>query len=331
MLVMAARSFEWAFIKRPLRKYEWPEGLDTPVERPLSVTNVLLDAFDLFFNQRGIGWSWSSHPFPHESTTPPIASVLAKMLLKFTVFDASQYILDLMSPIIDKTRGNNIVNASILSWTYMFFFCGQIYGLVESIYHVAMLIGRIFLRQPASHSPPLFRRSWMATSLREFWGVRWHQFFRHIFIVFGARPGGALLGRPGAILGAFTTSTLVHLVGPWSAGLMTVWSSIAGFFLFMGVGMILEGEFQRATGLAVRGWCGWLWTMAWILSWGSLLVNGGGWATRNHSSRKFPGSPATRQTAHRWCHPPVHQVQVTIPSIYDHTFEMRDVQYRMTD
>ena len=28
--------------------------------------------------------------------------------------------------------------------------------------------------------------------------------FRQIFIVFGAYPGGALLGRPGAIMGAFS-------------------------------------------------------------------------------------------------------------------------------
>jgi len=40
--------------KKPLRNNEQPEGQDTPVKRPLSVANVLLDAFDLFFNQRGL-------------------------------------------------------------------------------------------------------------------------------------------------------------------------------------------------------------------------------------------------------------------------------------
>src|SRR5487761_1685997 len=99
MLVMVSKSFEWTFTKKPLRKYELQEGQDTPIERPLSIANALLDALDLFFNQRGIGWSWSSRPFPSESAPPPsISSVLAKILFKFTVLDISQYILDWMAP-----------------------------------------------------------------------------------------------------------------------------------------------------------------------------------------------------------------------------------------
>ncbi|KAH9030382.1 hypothetical protein EDB84DRAFT_211442 [Lactarius hengduanensis] len=39
-------------------------------------------------------------------------------------------------------------------------------------------------------------RPWLSTSLHEFWSYRWHQLFRHIFVTFGARPGGALLGQP---------------------------------------------------------------------------------------------------------------------------------------
>jgi len=33
-------------------------------------------------------------------------------------------------------------------------------------------------------------------SLLDFWRFRWHQFIRHVFVVFGARPGGSLLGAP---------------------------------------------------------------------------------------------------------------------------------------
>jgi len=75
----------------------------------LFVPSVLLDALDLFFNQRRIRWSWSSRPFPHESTPPPsIASALAKTLLKFMVLDASHYVLHLMSPSVTKTGGGSI-------------------------------------------------------------------------------------------------------------------------------------------------------------------------------------------------------------------------------
>ena len=286
MLVMALRSFEWTFfIKKPLRKYEWSEGQDIPLERPLSVPNVLLDALDLFFNQRGIGWSWSSHPFPRETTPPPsVFFVLAKTLLKFTVLDTSQYILYLMNPTSDKAGGGSLFDASlpllprVISFLFPTFVRALwVYGQLESTYHVAMLIGRILLRQPASHWPPFFRRPWMATSMREFWSVRWHQFFRHFFIVFGARPGGALLGQPGALMGAFTMSGLIHIVGPWAAGCKTdsEFRQDGVFFLLMGIGVVLESAFERVAGLPVRGWLGWLWTMGWMLSWGSLYF--GSW------------------------------------------------------
>ena len=287
MLNMALRSFEWTFIiKKPLRKYEWSEGQDTPVERPLSIVNVLLDAADLFFNLRGLGWSWSSRPFPRQNTPPPsIASALAKTLLKFTVLDISHYILHLMNPALDKTGGSSLFDATILFFPHPVtvalatFVAGVwVYAQVDSTYHVAMLIGRILLCQPASHWPPLFRQPWMATSVREFWSVRWHHMFRHFFVVFGARPGGAFLGEPGAVMGAFGLSGFMHVVGLWGIGREMEVRHDMGFFLLMGVGAILESAFQRATGSRVRGWLGWLWTMAWTISWGSLLIDS--WARR---------------------------------------------------
>jgi hypothetical protein len=158
MLIIASRSIEWTFIKKPLRKYELQEGQDTPVERPLSVANVLLDALDLFFNQRGIGWSWSSQPFPRENTPPSIPLVLAKAFLKFTVFDTSHYILYLVLPSMDEKGVGSLFDVSlpflprpvsILLVTFLggLWVCAQL----ELLYYAAMLIGRILLRQPASH------------------------------------------------------------------------------------------------------------------------------------------------------------------------------------
>jgi hypothetical protein len=299
---MASKSFEWTFIKKPLRKYEQPEGQNTPVKRPLSVANVLLDALDLFFNQRGIGWSWSSCPFPHRSTPPPsIASVLAKTLLKFMLLDTTQYVLHLMNSSIDKTGGGSLIDAGLpfllrkfSAPLATFFRALWTYAQLDLMYHVAMLIGRILLRQPATLWPPFFRRPWMATSVREFWSDRWHQFFRHFFVVFGARPGGALLGQPGAVMGAFSVSGLIHIVGPaWAAGRVTEFLYDGGFFLLMGLGVILESGFERATGLPVRGWLGWLWAVAWMLSWGSLFFGswgrGGIFAIELFPDRLRPG------------------------------------------
>ena len=38
-----------------------------------------------------------------------------------------------------------------------------------------------------------------------------------MFVVYGARPGGALLGKPGACIGAFAVSGVLHDVGLWGA------------------------------------------------------------------------------------------------------------------
>src|SRR5712691_4415099 len=86
MIDVALRSLEWALTKEPLRRYEPPiEGQHAFVERPLSVLNVL-DAFDLVCNKCGIGWLWLHKPFPTS-----IASLLARIFVKFTVYDLCIY------------------------------------------------------------------------------------------------------------------------------------------------------------------------------------------------------------------------------------------------
>jgi hypothetical protein len=280
---MASKSFGWTLIKKPFRKYGWREGQDTPVKWPLSVPRALLDALDLFFNQCRIGWSWTSRPFPHKSSPPPssIASVFAKILLKYTILDTSQYILHLMNPSINKITGGGRLDAtiSIFPHTVLFLLATSlravwVYGQLELSYHVAMLIGRILLRQTAQQWPPFLRRPWMATSLRGLWGLRWHQFFQHLFGVFGARPGSVLPRQPGAAMGAFVASLLLHIVGRWETGRMTELIQYGGFFVLIGFGVVLEGAFERATGSRVRGFFGWLWTMAWTLLWGALSFDG---------------------------------------------------------
>ncbi|KAI0297625.1 hypothetical protein B0F90DRAFT_1634028 [Multifurca ochricompacta] len=284
---MTLRSFEWTFTERPLRKYELLNDHDkTPVERPLSISNVLLDGIDLLFNQRGIGWSWSANPFPGRNAPPlSIGSILARLLIKITMFDAALYLLQLACPSVNQPRGGTLFDPSLTFWPRIAAAgfaatCGGAwsYASVDSMYHLATLIGRIILRQPASQWPPISRRPWMATSIQEFWGFRWHQFFRHFFITFGARPGGALLGQPGALIGAFTISAVIHHVGLWGVGQGTEFSSGGGFFVFMGLGAAMEAAFKKLTGLHVGGFIGKLWTIFWIMLWGAFMLDG--WARR---------------------------------------------------
>jgi len=77
------------------------------------------------------------------------------------------------------------------------------------------LVGRVLLRQPGADRPALSARLWTATSIAVLWSFRWQQFFRYTFVAFGARPGGALLGRPGAPLGVFGVSGVLNYVDVW--------------------------------------------------------------------------------------------------------------------
>jgi hypothetical protein len=125
----------------------------------------------------------------------------------------------------------------------------------------------------------------MSTSIRDFWSFRWHQLLRPIFIFFGARPGGALLGKPGAVMGAFAVSAIVHHIPMWGMGNGSDFVAVGGFFLLMGVGALMEAAFTRATGLRVRGWIGWSWTMTWTMTWGMFIIDG--WARHGMLANEF--------------------------------------------
>jgi hypothetical protein len=212
-----------------------------------------------------------------------LITILAKTLLKLTVFDASQYIIQLACPAVNNPKGGGIFDPSLtfVPRAALAAFCGicggvWTYAMVDSTYHIYTLIGRIVFRQPASAWPRLFHRPWTSTSIQEFWSFRWHQILRHLFIMFGARPGGALYGKPGALMGAFAVSAILHHIGFWGAGKGTEFVTGGGFFLLMGVGTIIEWGFKRVTGLQVRGWLGWSWTMLWTTLFGTFMFDG--WA-----------------------------------------------------
>ncbi|KAH9168367.1 hypothetical protein EDB89DRAFT_2073959 [Lactarius sanguifluus] len=263
MFCMALRSFEWTFIiKEPIRKYELTtdQGAPTGSKKPLSI----------------------SSPFPQWTTAPPsIPSLFATFLLKITIFDASRYLIQLACPAVSSNPSGGSIfdpNLSLLPRIASAAFasiCGGVwtYLLLDTLYYMAALIGRVVCRQPASHWPPISHRPWLSTSLHEFWSYRWHQLFRHVFVTFGARPGGALFGRPGSLIGAFAVSGVMHHIGVWGLGTGTEFGTAGGFFLLMGLGIAMEVAFRKLTGMRVGGFFGWLWTMLWVLVCGMPMID----------------------------------------------------------
>ena len=297
VFVLVLRSLEWTFIiKEPVRRYELTMDQDalTVSKKRLSISSVLLDGFDLFINLRGVGWSWSPQPPPGWSTAPSsIPSLFASFLFRITVFDTTLYLIQRACPAVSSTPSGGSLfdpNLSLLpriAWAAFAGICGGVwtYTLVETLYRVGALVGRVVFRQPASLWPPLSHRPWLSTSLHEFWSFRWHQLFRHLFTVFGARPGGALLGRHGALIGAFAVSAVMHHVAVWGMGYGSEFSTSGGFFLLMGLGVAMEVAFKKVTDMRVEGFSGWLWTMLWTLMWGTLMLDG--WARHGMMASDF--------------------------------------------
>ena len=294
------RSLAWTIAKEPLRRYNPPvEGQRAALtERLLTIPNVLLDAFDLMFNMRGIGWSWSYKPFPKPTTwSTSIPSILAELLLKFVAFDTSHYLIQRIRPSVSDPAGGTIFDPTLsiipgFAWAAFCAVCGamMVYTIIDVFYLTSTLIGRILLRQPAWLWPPLFEHPWTSTSLADFWSLRWHQIFRYGFVELGSRPGGATLGRPGALFGAFALSGLLHDFGTWGLGEEMELLSITGFFLLMGVGTALEYGFKQATGHRVGGLWGWVWSAVWSIGWGTMIIDA--WTRRGlMASDFFPSAP----------------------------------------
>ena len=96
----------------------------------------------------------------------------------------------------------------------------------------------------------------------------------------------ALLGRPGALMGAFAVSGVLHdLPGCGVSDVARRFSTVGGFFLLLGVGAALEDGFKKVTGRRVGGLWGWAWTMMWTISWGTLMLDA--WARRGMIAADF--------------------------------------------
>ena len=289
------RSLAWTFAREPLRRYNPPvEGQQAaPIERPLTIQNVLLDAFDLMFNLRGIGWSWSPKPFPKASTwSTSTPGMLARLLLNFVAFDTSHYLIQRIRPSLNDPAGDTIFDStlSIVPRFALAAFCticaAVMVGTRMNIFSlITSLIGRILFRQPAWRYPPLFQRPWESTSLAEFWSFHWHQNHRYVFVSLGARPLGAILGRPGALLGAFAVSGVKNNLQTWALGNGMETRSVSGFFLITGSGLALEYGFKQVTGHRVGGPWGWLWTLVWSVCWGTMIIDS--WARSGFMASDF--------------------------------------------
>lgn len=283
---LCLRSIEWAFATKPYRRLHSKEASSEPTDDvPPSPVQLLKDTVALTNNHRGIGWSWARNPFPE---VPPrsLTRLTFTLLLKASLCDIAYFSAVYLCPGINSPDGDTIFDASLPPLTryaraiLITLLVGVLsYTAVDTGYLAAAVPSCLFLGQSTSQWPPPSNRPWLSTSISEFWGKRYHRFFRQIFVAVGSRPLSAIFGKPGAVIGAFAVSALVHDWGLYGLGKGTEFSTVGMFFVMMGVGIVLEGIWEEGLGMGkVRGWKGWVWTMVWTLGWGMRMVDA--WARK---------------------------------------------------
>ena len=279
MLCVATRTLDWTFSKEPLVRHLRPAN---------SSRSTIMDALDLTSSFRGHGWEWSRRLYIPRETRPTnrisfglcaFLSAIAHALVSSALFHAvlsfapigvgpipgGATIFDENLPFLVR-----YVRASIISTLAGF----GIYAGEQLGYDIFTIPAVLVLGQDPAVWPPIFDAPWRATSLGDFWGRRWHQLFRHTFIVLGGRPLSFVLGRAGIVIGTFLASAVSHHVGlVLLDGQVEIKWMLLGFGM-MGPGILAERAFHQLTGRRVGGAVGWVWTMAWILLWGTMVVEG---------------------------------------------------------
>jgi len=275
MLLIVTRSLHFALAKEPFVRRLRPVN-GTP--------STLMDAFDLALTFRGCGWDWSRGLYIPPETRPSnrtgfvshvalsaavrafIWGTLHRAIRSFSLGSISE------ESIFDETLPFHLryLRSSIISIVG----CFAAYAALQTSYDLCTIMGVLVLGQDPAQWPPGFDSPWRSTSLTEFWGRRWHQWLRHIFLVQAGYPLSFIFGRVGFVIGAFLSSAVNHHVGLSSLDSTSkLWRMLLGFGMMV-PGMFAERAFKQLTGRKVCGLAGWVWTMTWLVLWGSVLMDG---------------------------------------------------------
>ncbi|KAJ3800697.1 membrane bound O-acyl transferase family-domain-containing protein [Lentinula aff. detonsa] len=307
MTTLGFRTIVWVQSSQPYKRLQRIETDSGRVSGSTIAYNgrgqLYLDASDLAFGLRGIGWNWSqglhipSETRPTSSKTSFAFWTLHSLAFHVLVFDFLHYLVQRFGPgTFGTIFGGSIFDESLpplirfCRSTFISFLCGLVvHCAIQIAYDFCTLIGVVVLRQLPAQWPPIFDEPWRADSLSDFWAKRWHQLFRHFFIGLGWVPLYYVFGRFGGVLGAFFVSGILHYLGLWGLGNGSDVFGMIGFFMLMGVGVILEGFWRKLTGYRVGGWIGRIWTALWLLGWSNILVDA--WARKGLIGSLFIPDP----------------------------------------
>lgn len=245
-----------------------------------SVMTTLVDSFELCINTRGIGWNWGKGNYAPAIPNPPTSNpwrLALSIIGQIVAFDLTHVTAKYLLPL---QCGGTIFNLLLprvqrytLASAISFLLGFMIYLFINTSYNLLGLIAIFVLRDSPSSWPPIFKSPWLSISLADFWGKRWHQVFRHIFLTAAGGPLSLLFRRPGFVMGSFFASGVVHALGVWGMGRGGDFVRVCGFFLMMGVGILCERLWCTITQYRINGWLGRVWTLSWIVGWSNMMFD----------------------------------------------------------
>jgi len=289
-----------------------PAKLESKRSSPL---RGLADAIEVVSSVRGIGWEWGKGLYVAPDTRPLdrsgfLKATLRTFVLSFLALDGIESFLKLLPPFRVHQGGSLffmttppafLSEYAIVSWfvksypalstfvvkytvsTGIAFLMGlAIIAGFEMCYAMLELFCVGLLGHNPESWPPLFDHPWLATSLADFWGRRWHQTLRQTFFVLGGYPlqwivesllrpmvgqeKASSIGRMGLVLGTFTASGLFHGLSIYGMGDGGVDYITILYFTIQGVLLLAERFWRKITGKRVRGTWGRIWTYFAVLS-----------------------------------------------------------------
>lgn len=266
--------------KRLPTLYEDTAASNPATSRLAFLPGWCLDAFEVVFSLRGLGWEFGKGVIVPKDSRPPqrdlfIKATLVSFIKNYFIVDFIIALLQLM-PGIGSTTGGSMFYTSlplahryIVSTFILMISGGAMTAGFEALYSLGTLIGVGILNQPPAAWPPLTSNPFAADSLGDFWSKRWHQTLRRTFIVMGGIPAGWIAGRPGMVIGTFIASGLIHELGAYSIG-RGIDHTVTLFFTIQGVAVALEGLWRSVTGRRVGGWPGRIWAYALMVPLGEI-------------------------------------------------------------
>jgi hypothetical protein len=284
--------------QRPLAVAAWGLVINS---RMVGLGNIGLDTAPGVANAKVQKWTVERHlrynvGWRPKSRLGSIARHVAYSALCYTVIDTIYQILPRLNPVFHNPYGgwgvletfihsplyllpgyldvrlpawllHMVVEAAVGITIWMFF---------EGFYHLFATVHIMLGWDIQAWDPNMFGSMWRADSLIDLWGTRWHQTFRHMFIVSANVTLKALhlpITAQSIFLTSFFYSGLIHFASEMAMNPNGSPFTLLFFFLVPGLGCALESTFKKITGRKVKGVWGQIWT------WTFMAIAGRGVAT----------------------------------------------------